>query len=123
MDLARRLDLVEQENLLLRERIAFLEEALMGSKPLPVEWQLTPSEERVFGALLNRELASKETIMAALYADRGADEAEIKIVDVLVCKLRRKLRPFGVAIHTSWGRGYFLDRETRERFRRREPTP
>lgn len=49
-------------------------------------------------------------IMAVLYRDDGKDEAEIKIIDVLVCKMRAELRPFGVEIETVRGAGYRLGR-------------
>jgi DNA-binding response OmpR family regulator len=49
---------------------------------------------------------SKDALHAAI---NGAIEIETdpKIVDVLVCKLRRKL-PRDVAIETIWGFGYVL---------------
>ena len=51
---------------------------------------------------------SKEAFLNHLYG--GLDEPELKIIDVFVCKLRKKLAavnetPF---IHTVWGRGYTL---------------
>ncbi len=39
------------------------------------------------------------------------DEPELKIIDVFVCKLRKKLSSAAgeeVYIHTVWGRGYVL---------------
>lgn len=109
--------MAEQENDRLRERVRLLEEALTGGVALPVEWPLTPSERRVFGVLVNRELATKTAVLAALYGDVGKDEPEIKIIDVFVCKMRRKIRPYGILIHTRWGEGYYLDPDTRARFR------
>lgn len=106
------------ENALLRERIAVLESELMETRSLPIEWRLTPQECRVFGVLVNRELATKSAIMTALYHDR-ADEAEEKIVDVFICKMRKKITPFDIEIRTVWGQGYSLDPELRARFRRR----
>ncbi|MGU3666136.1 helix-turn-helix domain-containing protein [Methylobacterium sp. A49B] len=119
MDVERRLEVVEQENLLLRERVAFLEAILVDCARLPMEWGLTQQETRVFGALVNRELATKDTVMAALYSDRAGAEGEVepKIVDVFVCKIRKKLKPFGVEIRTVWGQGYTLDPETRAAYR------
>ena len=41
----------------------------------------------------------------------GMDEPELKIIDVFVCKLRKKLSAAAseeVYIHTVWGRGYVL---------------
>jgi two-component system cell cycle response regulator CtrA len=38
------------------------------------------------------------------------DEPEVKIIDVFICKLRKKLAHAGAAdlIGTVWGRGYVL---------------
>lgn len=50
---------------------------------------------------------SKEQIMNRLYG--GRDEPELKIIDVFICKLRKKLRDAGAdLIETVWGRGYVL---------------
>ena len=41
----------------------------------------------------------------------GMDEPELKIIDVFVCKLRKKLANASTDedyIHTVWGRGYVL---------------
>lgn len=118
MDIARRLEVVEEENGVLRERIRQLETALMGVTPLPFEWGLTSQESIVFGVLVNRPLATKAAVLAALYRDLGKDEAEEKIVDVFICKIRKKLKPFGIRIRTVWGQGYALDDADRGSFRR-----
>jgi two-component system cell cycle response regulator CtrA len=59
---------------------------------------------------------TKEMFLAYLY--NGRDEAAIKIIDVFVCKLRKKLTDAcgGVNyIETIWGRGYVLrDPEIKE---------
>jgi two-component system, cell cycle response regulator CtrA len=52
---------------------------------------------------------TKETFLNHLYG--GMDEPEIKIIDVFVCKLRRKLANASGGkdyIETVWGRGYVL---------------
>jgi hypothetical protein len=87
----------------------------------PIEWGLTGSEARVFGCLLERENASKDAIMATLYRDDGRDEAEIKIVDVFICKIRKKVRPFGIEITTLWGAGYAMPPPRRRQPGRRSP--
>jgi two-component system, cell cycle response regulator CtrA len=52
---------------------------------------------------------TKEMFLNHLYG--GMDEPELKIIDVFICKLRKKLqaanggRPY---IETVWGRGYVL---------------
>ncbi len=54
---------------------------------------------------------TKEMILDHCYG--GMDEPEQKIVDVFVCKLRKKLRDAGAPsdfIETVWGRGYLVRR-------------
>lgn len=94
----------------LRERVRQLEEALAPSTiTVPLEWRLTGSEARVFAHLTTRPVATKQSIMMALYSDRTDEDPEMKIVDVYICKMRRKLKPFGVVIGTVWGQGYALE--------------
>lgn len=73
---------------------------------------LTPSEALILATLYTRSpnVAHKEHIWSALYGDKiDADRPSgPKIIDVLVCKIRFKLRPFGLRFETSWGRGWFL---------------
>ena len=52
---------------------------------------------------------TKEMFLNHLYG--GMDEPELKIIDVFICKLRKKLAtlPNGKNyIETVWGRGYVL---------------
>lgn len=116
MDVAARLEVVERENDTLREKVAQLESLLGMRSPAPIELGLTASEARVFGVLMARERATRDAIMAALYADRpGDEEAELKIVDVFVCKMRKKLKPFDIQIGNVWGQGYFMTPEQKQR--------
>lgn len=57
-------------------------------------------------------LMTKERFMSTLYDD--AEAPDLKIVDVFVCKLRRKLAAAGAAemIRTVWGRGHVLAEPT-----------
>lgn len=60
-------------------------------------------------ALRKNNVLTKEIILNALYG--GMDEPEIKIIDVFVCKLRKKLSEASGGysfIETIWGRGYCL---------------
>lgn len=70
---------------------------------------LTSQEFALFEALWSARprTMSKEQLLAALYGLRPeSEEAEIKIIDVFVCKARKKLVPLGVNIETAWGVGY-----------------
>jgi len=51
---------------------------------------------------------TKEAFLNHLYG--GIDEPEMKIIDVFICKLRKKLAQAGAGnlIGTVWGRGYMM---------------
>lgn len=50
---------------------------------------------------------SRDAFVNHLYG--GRDEPELKIIDVFICKLRKKLRAAGCdAVETVWGQGYVL---------------
>jgi two-component system cell cycle response regulator CtrA len=77
---------------------------LPGGEPVP----LTVAERAICRTLFERRPStiSKEGLMCALYAARPGDQPEIKIVDVLVCKARKKLKLTRWRIETDWGVGY-----------------
>jgi hypothetical protein len=70
---------------------------------------LSASEWTVLAAIAeaNGEIVTSPMLMAALYGE-PAKAAGIKIVDVLVCRLRRKLGVAADVLDVVWGRGYFL---------------
>lgn len=108
MDVDARIDALHAEVDRLQGRVEDLEAAMGMNFVTPLGWGLTGAEMRIFGVLLAREMATKDALMAALYRDLGKDEAQVKIVDVLVCKMRKKLVPLGIVIETIWGQGYRL---------------
>ena len=77
---------------------------------------LTGKEYAILELLVLRKgmVLTKDAFLNHLYG--GLDEPEMKIIDVFVCKLRKKLQAAGAAnlISTIWGRGYMLrDEEMR----------
>jgi two-component system, cell cycle response regulator CtrA len=77
---------------------------------------LTGKEHRMLELLCLRKgtTLSKEVFLNQLYS--GLDEPEPKIIDVFICKLRKKLAKASGGrnyIETIWGRGYVL-REPRD---------
>ena len=58
---------------------------------------------------------TKEAFLNHLYG--GMDEPEMKIIDVFICKLRKKLSGAGAdgLIGTVWGRGYTMRESANER--------
>jgi len=85
--------------------------------PLPAhagdDLGLTPQEGRLFGLLKSKEgqLVRRDSILDALYFDKSK-EAEPKIVDVLLCRVRRKLSKAGWRIESIHGTGVRMVRET-----------
>jgi two-component system cell cycle response regulator CtrA len=71
---------------------------------------LTGKEYGVLELLVARmgQTVSKEALLMSLYG--GRDEPEIKIIDVFVCKLRKKMERAGAGklIQTVWGQGYSI---------------
>jgi two-component system cell cycle response regulator CtrA len=72
---------------------------------------LTGTEYKILAFLAQRQgsTLTKEMLLNHLYS--GMDEPEIKIIDVFICKLRKKLAEASGGrnyIETIWGRGYML---------------
>ena len=72
---------------------------------------LTGKEYQILEILALRKgtTLSKEMFLNHLYG--GMDEPELKIIDVFICKLRKKLANASGGrdyIETVWGRGYML---------------
>jgi len=73
--------------------------------------------------LVKREEATKATLHRVIESQRAqranrpsaSEETDPKMVDVVICNLRKKLKPFGLTIHTLWGRGYYFDEKDRQR--------
>ena len=73
---------------------------------------LTSKEYQMLELLYLRKgsVVSKESFLDHLYG--GMDEPEMKILDVFICKLRKKIENAGAShpfIETVWGRGYRVD--------------
>ncbi|ETZ06829.1 cell cycle response regulator CtrA [Holospora obtusa F1] len=80
--------------------------------------RLTGTEYKILELLMKRKgiTLAKTSFLNAIY--NGMDEPELKIIDVFVCKIRKKLTDIhpsgGNYVETIWGRGYVL-REPEER--------
>jgi two-component system, cell cycle response regulator CtrA len=82
-------------------------ERLIGMRPvLPRLLGLTPREADVFGILLKRQVMSAEQLFEAIWG--GDSDCHSRIVEVVVCKLRAKLRPHGITIRNEYGAGYYM---------------
>lgn len=106
---------------LLEERREFRKAMGYGEVVLPADWRLTPQEHRLVEELVRTPatvVATKERLHAAANGREDPD-TELKLVDVLVCKVRRKLTAHvgPDAIETVWGRGYRLSKTVRDLLR------
>ncbi|GAJ27753.1 response regulator transcription factor [Acidomonas methanolica] len=84
-------------------------QALVNGDPV----HLTGKEYAILELLALRRgsVLTKDAFLNHLYG--GIDEPEMKIIDVFICKLRRKLQQKGAGslVTTVWGRGYILREE------------
>lgn len=65
----------------------------------------TKTEANLLHSIVKRDKVSdKWTIMNDIYG--GRDEPDVKILEVLICKIRNKLDMHRRMIVTVWGRGY-----------------
>jgi len=85
----------------------------LDSREVVVEGRLvhlTGKEYAILELLVLRKgmVLTKEAFLNHLYG--GMDEPEMKIIDVFICKLRKKLAQAGAdnLIGTVWGRGYMM---------------
>jgi two-component system, cell cycle response regulator CtrA len=85
----------------------------LDSREVTVDGQevhLTGKEYSILELLVLRKgmVLTKEAFLNHLYG--GMDEPEMKIIDVFICKLRKKLALAGAdnLIGTVWGRGYMI---------------
>ena len=101
--------LIEEKDLeiaTLTERVRDLEKLFKPSALLPPEWRLTAKEADLFCVLLNgTAVVTKDSAYRALYPDY---HVEPKVLDVFICKIRKKLQPYQIRIATVWGRGWYL---------------
>jgi hypothetical protein len=70
---------------------------------------LTRSEGRLVDALLDGKLKSRESLHRAAYSDEPTGGPDIKIIDVFISKIRKKLKIRMVEIGTVQGTGYRME--------------
>lgn len=109
----------KQECEVLQKRVVELEaqiESVTGPHQIPLALHLTSKEASLVSFLMERTVASKEQILETVYNESfhaTGDIPELKIIDVFMCKIRRKFKPFGFSIETLWGHGYAMPGETK----------
>jgi two-component system cell cycle response regulator CtrA len=90
----------------LRSCVRELDSLLAPEIAIPPEYRLTATEQRLFACLSARALCTKRHLHAAAYGhwiDEAPDET---VIESHVCKLRRKIKPFGFQIKSERFAGY-----------------
>lgn len=85
-------------------------------------FKVTASQAVVLATLLTRDACKKEQLLNAVQQHRlskanlptDLSEPQLKLIDVMICHLRKKLKPHGVKIETVWGSGYSISRQQRD---------
>ena len=73
----------------------------------------TATEAQVLVMVFGGRFMPKETIYDAIYGTRASGElVNPKIIDVMICKIRKKIKEKGwdAVVKTTWGRGYHGER-------------
>src|SRR5262249_16160350 len=74
--------------------------------------KLTRAESRAFVKLVKHNPVTREELHAAI-----SHATEMKIVDVIIYRLRKKLSRHGIKIDTIYGLGYRLHKDARDKIR------
>ena len=100
----------------LEEKLRQARDELVPQRVFPARWRLTRQQQQVLSFLLARAPSprSGDQIISALNAAGYRAESE-KLPDVVICNLRKRLRPEGLLIHTFPTVGYALDKATADR--------
>lgn len=110
---------LERDNEALRQRVEALEAELAKHAFSPESMVMTPSKQfgltdregRTFARIATSGFATKEQLLEAVTLP-GKPPPIYKIVDVYVCKVRKKVERFGIVIETAHGRGYKIGPES-----------
>jgi hypothetical protein len=74
-------------------------------------FKMTRLQASLLTALINRNEVSKDTLHQIIEGRRppGREETDLKMVDVVICHLRKRLKPFNLKIVTLWASGYYIE--------------
>lgn len=72
----------------------------------------------LLGLLLARDLVTREGAYTVMYGARAeSEQPNIKILDVMVVRIRQRLRPHNISIETEWGVGYYITPDNKAKLR------
>lgn len=104
---------LRERNSALEIRLAKVELMVADADELPYGLPpLSKMETQFLKLLIARQTVSDDMAMTAFYADR-ANPPGRKVLDVFICHLRRKLKPYKISIDRQWGVGWTLSPASR----------
>lgn len=109
-----------KERDVLMDRITELEAQLGIRNDIPPMFGIPRNMGALLAMLLKREVVTRDGALLAIYSgmpNTWDKEPDPKIIDVFICKLRVRLRKYGVKVSCKWGLGYFMDGENKRKLR------
>jgi two-component system, cell cycle response regulator CtrA len=109
-----------QEREVLMNRIEQLEIELGVRTEVPPMIGIPRNMERLLAMLLKREVVTRDGALLAIYSgmpNTWDKEPDPKIIDVFICKLRTRLKKYGIKVSCKWGLGYFMDGDNKKKLR------
>lgn len=76
-------------------------------------YHITGAQAQMLAILLRRAYVSKDILHQSIQR-AGRDETMPKIVDVLIHRIRSNLKEHKIYINTIWGKGYYMDSNSRK---------
>jgi hypothetical protein len=79
-------------------------------------FHITRLQASLLAVLIVRNEVSKDTMHQIIESRRppGKEETDPKMVDVVICHLRKRLKPFSLKINTLWACGYYMEPQQRK---------
>jgi len=80
-------------------------------------FKVTKLQAALFAVLIKRTEVIKNTLHQVIEGRRkpNKEDTDPKMVDVVVCHLRKRLVPFGIEIETQWASGYYMTPDMRKK--------
>lgn len=80
-------------------------------------FDMTRLQAAVFVAIIRRPEITKDQVHTAIEATRSptCDPTDQKMIDVVICHIRKKIKDHGITLITRWGQGYSLAQPERDK--------
>jgi len=78
-------------------------------------FKITGLQAAMLSVLIRRPEVTKDVLHQVIEQRRGQhkEQTDPKMVDVVICHLRKKMKPFDIEIRTIWAKGYCMEADMR----------